>query len=97
MLAPHFFFTPATSFLCLANTILINASVQYKSESRPIMADDNDEGGFLCMDLGSDVESGAEAEVKVPRDYQSKIDYEKQKAEWKPIVEKGEVSLTVYF
>lgn len=49
------------------------------------------------MDLGSDVESGAEAEVKVPRDYQSKIDYEKQKAEWKPIVEKGEVSLTVYF
>lgn len=54
------------------------------------MAED-DENDFLCMGLDSEGESGAEAEVKVPRDYQSQEDYEKQKAEWKPKIERGEV------
>lgn len=57
------------------------------------MADDYEED-FLCMGLASDEEEAtAEVEKKVPRDFQSQDDYEKQKAEWKPKVEKGEVSL----
>lgn len=59
------------------------------------MAED-EEGGFLCMGLGSsDDESGGETEKKIPRDYQSQEDYEKQKAEWKPKAEKGEVGKTI--
>ena len=55
------------------------------------MAED-EEANFLCMGLGSsdDDEPSAEAEKKVPRDYQSQEDYEKQKAEWNPKVERGE-------
>lgn len=57
------------------------------------MADECEED-FLCMGLSSDEDGAtAEAEKKVPRDFQSQEDYEKQKAEWKPKVEKGEVSL----
>lgn len=56
------------------------------------MADDCEED-FLCMGLASDEEdAAAEEEKKVPRDFQSQEDYEKQKAGWKPKVEKGEVS-----
>ena len=52
---------------------------------------DEEENGFLCLGLDSEEEEGAEAEVKVPRDYQSQEDYERQKNEWKPKVERGEV------
>lgn len=51
----------------------------------------------MCMGLASDEEEAtAEAEKKVPRDFQSQEDYEKQKAEWKPKVEKGEVTNIPY-
>jgi len=56
------------------------------------MADDEDDGGFLAMDLGSsDIEEAEEPKAKVPRDYQSQEDYEAQKKSWKPTIETGEV------
>jgi hypothetical protein len=58
------------------------------------MADDEEDGGFLAMDLGSsDIEEAAKPEKKLPRDHQSQEDYEAQKSSWKPIIEKGEVSI----
>lgn len=53
------------------------------------MADDPF-GAFDFSD--SEPASGAEAEVKVPRDFQSEEDYLKQQAQWAPTVHKGEVS-----
>jgi rRNA maturation protein Nop10 len=53
------------------------------------MADDPF-GAFDFSD--SEPASGSEAEVKVPRDFQSEEDYLRQQTEWKPTVHKGEVS-----
>lgn len=50
----------------------------------------DDEAGFFNIEVSSD-ESVGKAE-KVPRDFQSEEDFQKQRKEWKPKNEVGEVS-----
>ena len=52
------------------------------------MEDEN--GGLLDIEVSSEDGVSQESE-KVPRDYQSEEDFQRQRAEWKPKIEKGEV------
>ena len=59
-------------------------------EKRREMEMEDEDGGLFNIEVSSD-ESVNESE-KVPRDFQSEQDYQRQRAEWKVKVEKGEVS-----
>lgn len=50
---------------------------------------EDEDGGLFNIEVSSD-ESVNESE-KVPRDFQSEEDFQKQRREWKVKVEKGEV------
>lgn len=50
---------------------------------------DDEDGGLFNIEVSSD-ESVNEPE-KVPRDFQSEEDYQRQRREWKVTVEEGEV------
>jgi hypothetical protein len=50
-----------------------------------------DEAGFFNIDVGSD--ESADDAAKVPRDFQSEEDFQRQRREWKPKSEVGDVSL----
>ena len=51
---------------------------------------EDDDGGLFNIEVSSGNEAGNESE-KVPRDFQSEEDFQRQRAEWKPKVEAGEV------
>jgi hypothetical protein len=53
-------------------------------------------GGLLNIEFSSEDEAGTESE-KVPRDFQSEEDFQRQRAEWKPKIEVGEVRLCLLF
>lgn len=50
---------------------------------------DDEDGGLFNIDVSSD-ESTKESD-KLPRDFQSEEDFQRQRAEWKPRIEVGEV------
>jgi hypothetical protein len=50
-----------------------------------------DEAGFFNINLGSD--ESADDAAKVPRDFQSEEDFQRQRREWRPKSEVGDVSL----
>jgi hypothetical protein len=50
-----------------------------------------DEAGFLNIEVSSD--EAVDDVEKVRRDFQSEEDFQKQRREWKPKIEVGEVSL----
>lgn len=52
--------------------------------------EEDDDGGLFNIEVGSADESANEKE-KVPRDFQSEEDFQRQKAAWRPKVETGEV------
>jgi hypothetical protein len=54
---------------------------------------EDDDGGLLNIEISSEDEAENESE-KVPRDFQSEEDFQKQRAEWKPKIEVGEVKIT---
>jgi hypothetical protein len=49
----------------------------------------DDEAGFLNIEISSD--ESVDETAKVPRDFQSEEDFQKQRREWKPKNEAGEV------
>jgi hypothetical protein len=49
-------------------------------------------GGLFNIEVSSDDEAETESE-KVPRDFQSEEDFQRQRAEWKPKIEVGEVRI----
>ncbi|KAH8786102.1 hypothetical protein BGZ57DRAFT_788830 [Hyaloscypha finlandica] len=51
---------------------------------------EDDDGGLFNIEVSSGNEAGNESE-KVPRDFQSEEDFQRQRAEWKPKVEAGEL------
>jgi hypothetical protein len=53
-------------------------------------------GGLFNIEVSSEDETGTESE-KVPRDFQSEEDFQRQRAEWKPKIEVGEVRLCLLF
>jgi hypothetical protein len=52
---------------------------------------DDEDGGLFNIEVSSD-ESVNESE-KVPRDFQSEEDFQRQRKEWKPKIEKGDASI----
>lgn len=58
------------------------------------MEDEN--GGLFNIEVSSEVEAETESE-KVPRDFQSEEDFQRQRAEWKPKIEAGEVTICPFF
>lgn len=56
------------------------------------MDGEDESGGLLNIEFDSeDEKAAAEQENKVPRDFQSEEDFQKQAREWTPKVETGEV------
>lgn len=76
---------------CKGGTLDLSCGV-FKRESEVDMEEDDD-GGLFNIEVSSD-ESVNDSE-KVPRDFQSEEDFQRQKKEWKPKVEKGEIWKTL--
>jgi hypothetical protein len=53
------------------------------------------DGGLFNIELSSSDES-VNVKEKVPRDFQSQDDFERQRKEWKPKIEAGEVSHSLF-
>jgi len=53
---------------------------------------DDDGGGLFSIDVNSEDDAIVETE-KVPRDFQSEEDFQRQRVEWKPKFEVGEVRM----
>lgn len=53
---------------------------------------DDDENGLFNISLSDDEEKVE----KVPRDFQSEEDFQKQRAEWTPTIETGQVSFLFF-
>ncbi|KAE9377873.1 hypothetical protein N431DRAFT_399025 [Stipitochalara longipes BDJ] len=51
---------------------------------------EDEDGGLFNIEISSEDEAADESE-KVPRDFQSEKDFQRQKAEWKPKIEVGEL------
>jgi hypothetical protein len=58
------------------------------------MEDEN--GGLFNIEVSSEDEAETEPE-KVPRDFQSEEDFQRQRAAWKPKIEVGEVRICPFF
>lgn len=58
------------------------------------MEDEN--GGLFNIEVSSEDETKTESE-KVSRDFQSEGDFKRQRAEWKPKIEVGEVRICLLF
>jgi hypothetical protein len=56
---------------------------------------EDDDGGLFNIEVSSEEESVNENE-KVPRDFQSEEDFQRQRAEWKPKIEVGEVRIILF-
>ncbi|KAH6722394.1 hypothetical protein BKA61DRAFT_729751 [Leptodontidium sp. MPI-SDFR-AT-0119] len=57
---------------------------------------EDDNGGLFNIEFDSeDEKAAAEQEKKVPRDFQSEEDFQKQASEWRPKVERGEIYKTL--
>ncbi|PMD27329.1 hypothetical protein NA56DRAFT_641039 [Hyaloscypha hepaticicola] len=56
------------------------------------MEDEN--GGLFNIEVSSEDEAKTESE-KVPRDFQSEEDFQRQRAQWKPKIEVGELRKTL--
>ncbi|TVY34071.1 hypothetical protein LOCC1_G007340, partial [Lachnellula occidentalis] len=63
------------------------------SQSRT-MEDDDEDGGLFNIQVSSEDESANES-VKVPRDFQSEEDFQRQRAAWRPKIETGELWKTL--
>ncbi|KAH7356634.1 hypothetical protein BKA65DRAFT_495105 [Rhexocercosporidium sp. MPI-PUGE-AT-0058] len=60
------------------------------------MDEDDENGGLFNIEFDSeDEKAAAEQEKKVPRDYQSEEDFQRQAREWRPKVERGEIYKTI--
>ncbi|CZT13021.1 uncharacterized protein RCO7_04273 [Rhynchosporium graminicola] len=60
------------------------------------MDEEDDNGGLFNIEVNSEDERAAdEREKKVPRDFQSEEDFQKQLKEWKPKVETGDLYKTL--
>jgi hypothetical protein len=57
---------------------------------------EDDDGGLFNIEVGSENEAENETE-KVPRDFQSEEDFQRQRAEWKPKIEVREVRMNAFF
>jgi hypothetical protein len=55
----------------------------------------DDDGGLFNIELSSSDES-VDVKEKVPRDFQSEDDFERQRKEWKPKIEAGEVGRSLF-
>jgi hypothetical protein len=53
-------------------------------------------GGLFNIEVSSEDEVETESE-KVPRDFQSEEDFQRQRVEWKPKIEVGEVRICLLF
>jgi hypothetical protein len=51
---------------------------------------EDEDGGLFNIEVSSADESANESE-KIPRDFQSEEDFQRQRAAWRPKVETGEV------
>jgi hypothetical protein len=51
---------------------------------------EDEDGGLFNIEISSEDEAENESE-KVPRDFQSEKDFQRQRAQWKPKIEVGEV------
>lgn len=60
-------------------------------------SEEDENGGLFNIDVSSDEEARKEKERKVPRDFQSEEDFQRQLKEWKPKVERGEVCAVSMF
>ncbi|TVY88363.1 hypothetical protein LAWI1_G006265, partial [Lachnellula willkommii] len=58
------------------------------------MEDDGQDGGLFNIEVSSADESANES-VKVPRDFQSEEDFQRQRAAWRPKIESGELWKTL--
>jgi hypothetical protein len=56
---------------------------------------EDDDGGLFNIEVSSEDEAGDEIE-KVPRDFQSEEDFQRQRAGWKPKIEVGEVRILLF-
>lgn len=56
---------------------------------------EDDDGGLFNIEVSSEEVSVTEPE-KLPRDFQSEQDFQRQRAEWKPKIENGEVNIIYY-
>ncbi|TVY16257.1 hypothetical protein LARI1_G006372 [Lachnellula arida] len=56
--------------------------------------DDEEDGGLFNIEVSSADESANES-VKVPRDFQSEEDFQRQRAAWRPKIESGELWKTL--
>jgi hypothetical protein len=56
---------------------------------------EDDAGGLFNIELSSSDES-VDVKEKVPRDFQSQDDFERQRKEWKPKMETGEVNQSLF-
>ncbi|KAH7407765.1 hypothetical protein BKA64DRAFT_667348 [Cadophora sp. MPI-SDFR-AT-0126] len=60
------------------------------------MDGEDESGGLFNIEFDSeDEKAAAEQESKVPRDFQSEEDFQKQAREWRPKVETGEIHKTL--
>lgn len=57
---------------------------------------EDENGGLFNMEFSSADESSTEPEKKVPRDFQSEEDFQRQLREWRPKVERGEVCFPLH-
>ncbi|KAG4438416.1 hypothetical protein IFR05_006122 [Cadophora sp. M221] len=60
------------------------------------MDGEDENGGLFNIEFDSeDEKAAAEQEKKVPRDFQSEEDFQRQASEWRPKVERGEIYKTL--
>lgn len=52
---------------------------------------EGNDGGLFNIEISSEDEATEQVQVQVPRDFQSEEDFQRQRAEWKPKIEIGEV------
>ncbi|TVY23791.1 hypothetical protein LHYA1_G006782 [Lachnellula hyalina] len=58
------------------------------------MDDDDEDGGLFNIEVSS-ADGSANESVKVPRDFQSEEDFQRQRAGWRPKIETGELWKTL--
>ena len=68
----------------------------WENQRRNANMDDDENGGLFAIDVGSSDESTKE-EDKVPRDFQSQEEFDRQRRFWRPKIETGEVITFLLF
>jgi hypothetical protein len=80
------------SFLLITTSSHEEQGKGKKSTKKGQGMDDDENGGLFGIDLGSEDESQVKDKDKLPRDFQSEEDFQRQRAEYRPKVEVGDVS-----